>query len=224
MDIQMPVMDGLEATRVIRSMTGSMIRSGVSYAELPILAMTANVFADNHQACLEAGMQDFVAKPVVPENLFSALVKWLPQVAEAESSGLLPAAAALQVPVEVKIDESGAQDLSSDQPCPVDPRALTEIFGDDLDSQLAILQKFAIQTTKIVEECEAAYGQRDADKVSFQTHKLKSSARTVGADHLADLCFALELAGKKADWGEIDRLFPALIPAMERVRDHIDGL
>jgi len=75
-----------------------------------------------------------------------------------------------------------------------------------------------------VEECESAYEQRDADKVAFQTHKLKSSARTVGADQLADLCFALEIAGKKTDWDKIDSVFLALRPAIEQVRHYIDSL
>ncbi|MEE8366031.1 MAG: response regulator [Gammaproteobacteria bacterium] len=74
MDVQMPEMDGLEATRLIRSMASSEATVG----NIPILAMTANVFAEDRQACLSAGMNDFVAKPIDLNNLFSTLAKWLP--------------------------------------------------------------------------------------------------------------------------------------------------
>jgi two-component system sensor histidine kinase/response regulator len=70
MDLQMPEMSGLEATRLIRGMQ--------PYAEVPILAMTANVFEEDRQASLEAGMNDFIVKPVNPKALFSVLVRWLP--------------------------------------------------------------------------------------------------------------------------------------------------
>jgi len=74
MDVQMPEMDGLEATRVICA------RPGVK--RLPILGMSANVFEEHRRACAEAGMDGFVAKPVVPANLFSTVAHWLSEQAE----------------------------------------------------------------------------------------------------------------------------------------------
>jgi PAS domain S-box-containing protein len=70
MDVQMPVMDGLEATRLIRQISG--------WERRPILAMTANVFAEDRRACLDCGMSDVVPKPIEAEALYFTLLKWLP--------------------------------------------------------------------------------------------------------------------------------------------------
>jgi signal transduction histidine kinase/ActR/RegA family two-component response regulator len=69
MDMQMPVMDGLHATRAIRRIQG--------HEQTPILAMTANAFADDRKNCLEAGMDDFITKPIEPEKMFVILINWL---------------------------------------------------------------------------------------------------------------------------------------------------
>jgi two-component system sensor histidine kinase/response regulator len=70
MDVQMPGMNGLDSTRAVRALPG--------WEQTPILAMTANVSAEDRKACAQAGMNDFVSKPIDAQDLFSTLLKWLP--------------------------------------------------------------------------------------------------------------------------------------------------
>ncbi|MEI7955568.1 MAG: response regulator [Verrucomicrobiota bacterium] len=73
MDMQMPGMDGLDATRLIRA-----AQSGTEQPKLPIIAMTANAMQKDRDLCLEAGMDDYLIKPITPESLASMLERWLP--------------------------------------------------------------------------------------------------------------------------------------------------
>ena len=81
MDMQMPVMDGLEATRCIRESFG---------VGLPVIAMSASAMAGDRDDCKLAGMDDFVSKPVVPRELASVLTKWLPKDFEQATDGPVP--------------------------------------------------------------------------------------------------------------------------------------
>lgn len=199
MDLQMPEMDGLEATRLIRANS--------QYGQIPILAMTANVFSEDRQACREAGMNDFVAKPVEPQNLFFTINKWLDD--NTQTAGEQPAP---DLYIEAVDGEFSAL---------INPKALDKIFGNDTSAKTNLLQTFISQSTDIVSKIDDGYELREAEKISFQAHKLKSSARTVGADGLADLCLALELAGRENRWSDIDHLVPKLGPLVEQIQVHL---
>jgi len=218
MDIQMPEVDGLEATRLIRSAVGPRAIN----VDTPILALTANVFKEDRAACIQAGMEGFIAKPVEPGNLFLSIVKWLPNP-QAVSNTILPTefsdADALDDPVG-----SASLELTTHPETAVDPEALNRIFIDDRALQQDVLQKFVFQMDDILAEFETALGQGDVERVRFHSHKLKSSARTVGANSLADLCFALETAARKTNWVEINGLAGDLKPAVARIKDYVKRL
>jgi PAS domain S-box-containing protein len=216
MDIQMPEVDGLEATRLIRSATGPKAGN----VSTPILALTANVFKEDRQACMDAGIEDFIAKPVEPGDLFSTILKWLPGSTEA----LHTISFRGKPDRDAAPDDGGPGKSEADIALAVDPQALGEIFADDRGAQQELWQKFVSQMDEELIEIETAYRQRDIDQVRFHSHKLKSSARMVGANLLADLCFTLETAAHDANWDGIDAVADDLKPAADNVKEYVKGI
>ena len=215
MDIQMPELDGLEATRQIRSA----IDPKAGNVTTPILAMTANVFEEDRLECLKAGMEDYIAKPVEPGNLFSTIIKWLPGLDDVPDS-MLPKNSPTAKDANKPLVSERFEDKTH-QESAIDPEILNSIFEDDHDTQQDLLQKFVSQSNEILSEFETAFRQHDVDQVRFHSHKLKSSARTVGANSLADLCFALEKAAQNSNWTEINGLANDLRPTIEHVEDYV---
>ncbi|MCD5361299.1 PAS domain-containing hybrid sensor histidine kinase/response regulator [Chromobacterium aquaticum] len=191
MDVQMPVMDGLEATRQIRRLPGCEL--------LPVLAMTANVFAEDRQACLQAGMNDFVAKPVDPALLFAALLKWLP------GSGVSADATASVPAVEAGPREQACLQALADT-CGVDIACGLALMRGRVDKYLDLLRRFIVSHSNDMFELEVALKAGDHSAALRLPHTLKGTAATLGLGQLAAAAARLEESLHQAELPPLDSI------------------
>ncbi len=181
MDVQMPGMDGMEATRRLR-------------AELPaerqphVIAVTANVLLEQREACFAAGMDDFVGKPVSFDDLRSALLR---AAGQAHLGPPLPAPAVLQ-PGALP-DDPPRLDLTYLDSL----RHLGEMSGKPLVRE--IVDSFLAETPRRLELMKEAIGRADAVELAFVAHSLKGSSGQLGAARVAALSSELEKKGRSAD-------------------------
>ncbi len=172
MDVQMPEMDGLEATRRIRE-------SGSNYRNIPVIALTANAMTGDRELCLEAGMSDYLSKPVKPADLTEMLMKWL------------------------KPSSSSGSGNPLDETVEFNPHYLTFECGLDPLIVNSILEDFITSSKDLIHRIIDAARKGDLAEMAKATHALKGAARSIGANRLASDCEVLEA---RALEGEVDSL------------------
>jgi len=205
MDAQMPEMDGFQATQIIRHPKSSVLDHRV-----PVIAMTAHAMQGDRERCLQAGMDDYVTKPIEVPALIAALEKWLkpkdggshpPEGGTAEKAAIVSRKE--EIPVFNRFDFM--ERLMNDEEL---ARAIIETFLEDLPAQIKQLKE-AVTTG-------------EAQSVERQAHKIKGASANLGGEALRALASAIEQAGKAGDMAliasrmaELDDRFDALMRALK---------
>jgi two-component system, sensor histidine kinase and response regulator len=183
MDMQMPVMDGVEATRIIRS--------NPSFETLPIIAMTANAMASDRILCLEAGMNDHIAKPIDPDQLFGVLLRWIKR-SDSDGGKAVQSGGAAR-PAVARAPESALAIPG------IDVSAGLRRTGGNRARYETLLRKFAEQQADAVVAMEDALSSGDAATAERAAHSLKGAAATLGANALSEAAARAEAAIKCGD-------------------------
>jgi len=211
-DLHMPEMDGYELSLSIRSVEADKRRT-------PIIALSANAIRGEAENCRAAGMDDYLSKPAQLTDLRAMLEKWMPVAAESMPVEVMPVETmpALAAP-------SAPTTLAAALAVPVDVSVLKALVGDDPAVVRELLHDFRLSSTGIAEELRSACEAGQATASSAAAHKLKSSARSVGALALGELCDAMEQAGKAGQVEALTVLLPRFEAEMAAVDDYLGSL
>jgi CheY-like chemotaxis protein len=227
MDCQMPVMDGFEATRTIRRMEVTKVPYGDDPAtgRMPIVALTANAMKGDRERCLEAGMDDYLAKPFSSAGLADVLGKWLQP--DRGPVDMLPGV------VFGNPEAPAAGETVADATADCLDRSMLEKIREaspnDADGLLArVIHRYLNDAPRLIGIMRAAQAGAETAAVGRAAHSLKSSSATVGATHLAERCRRIEeamRAGRDNDIAEdIAAAEKAFEEAARLLRREIDAL
>ena len=180
MDLQMPEMDGFEATRQFRK-----FKSANTSCHIPIIAMTAHAMQGDREQCIEAGMNDYVTKPVFPQALAEVLDKWLPKEEKIKTC-------------KIETNEQSPRSLKSQTPVFDKAGMMARLMDDEELAQMLVegfLKDIPLRITALKGYLEAG----DSKGAERQAHTIKGASAHVGGERLLDVAFEIEKSAKAGD-------------------------
>ena len=201
MDCQMPVMDGYEATNEIRKWektlkdgsahcSDSDLESTTGSKRVPIIAMTAHALKGDREKCLNAGMDDYITKPIHPKKMCDVIEKWLNETEGAHEAEI--------------IHESLPKDDIFDK-----NSFLERLLGDE-DLAKEIIKGFIEDSLRQIDIIKEALDNGNANVIHYSAHSLKGAAANISATALKDLAYQIEIAGETGDLIKAASLIPKL--------------
>ena len=203
MDCQMPILDGLKTTKVIRSRP---ISSFVNHRQPIVIAITANAMKEDQQSCLDAGMDDYFSKPITKDKLATLLELW---------SSRIIAGRVVTIPdpePAVLITNNPLTDL------PIDWEHLHQISDNDPEFELEILKVFVEDSLFHVEGIKAAITVNDFPQLAREAHHLKGSSGNVGATAMRKIAEELEQLSRKQSFVGAYELVLGLVDFINKIQ------
>ncbi len=209
MDVQMPDMDGYQATRTLRQREVAGARS-----RTPVIALTANAMATDREDCLAAGMDDHLPKPIRLRHLINLVGRFLPRVVPVgEGSAMSSAERRAVVPLRPPTPPPvAAPDLDE----PLLRRLMDELGDADGTVLHDLIGQFSAQGGEQVTDIARCLATRDPHAAAICAHGLKGQAMTLGLSRIAQLAVAVECATKRGDGDYAGRIIAELRPAFDR--------
>jgi PAS domain S-box-containing protein len=206
MDVQMPVMDGFEATRQIRDP-----HSAVLNHNIPVIAMTANALQGDRENCLNAGMNDYVSKPIEPQKLVEALEHWLPETEEGNRHVEKPDA-------ETSINqENDPSKLVFDKPA-----LMNRLMNDDSLAR-EVISTYLNEIPNLFQELKKSLESNDTTGTERHVHTIKGASANLGCEALRAVASTLEKSCKNGDLtavqngiSEMEHQFDRIKPVLEK--------
>lgn len=206
MDVQMPGMDGVEATRLIREKEG-LGRHTV------IIAMTAHAMSEDRDRCLAAGMDDYISKPLKPEDVFSVLGKWLKSKRDDASSHRQEGAG-----TGSEGDTGGSVDTI------VDMESAMSRFGDDREFYRELIGDFLNYVPGKIKALEDAMRTRDRENIQSYAHSIKGAAGNLSARKVFSTALRIENKGSDGDLADVPLLIEELKSEIARLKEFSETL